>query len=316
MKAVVWEDRLVYREDYPRPRRGPGEALVRVELAGICNTDLEITRGYMGFRGVLGHEFVGFVEESERPELLRLRVVGEINCPCGACQLCLSGLGRHCPERTVLGIAGRDGAFAEYLTLPLANLWIVSPDIPDERAVFAEPVAACYEVLEQVHVQPVQTVVVLGDGKIGLLMAQILAQTGCEVLAAGHHREKLLILDRLGIPTVLSDALPPRTADVVIECTGSAEGLALAARTVRPRGTVVLKSTVAGETSVNMAPFVVDEITVVGSRCGPFPPALRALADTWLDTQSLITAEYPLAKAEEAFAEASRPGALKVLLRP
>ena len=316
MNAVVWDGTLGYREDCPSPRAAAGEALVRVRLAGICNTDLEITRGYMAFRGVPGHEFVGNVVECGQPDLVGRRVVGEINCPCGDCAYCRRGLGHHCPERTVLGIAGRDGAFAEYLTLPVANLWPVPEGLPDEQAVFVEPLAACYEILEQVHVRPGQAVVVLGDGKLGLLAAQVLAQAGGDVLAVGHHEEKLAILARRGIRTRLAAALPARMADVVVECTGAAEGLALAAQVVRPRGTIVLKSTVAVPGVVPLAPLVVDEITVVGSRCGPFGPALGALAAGKVDVVSLIAAEYPLAAAAEAFAHAARRGTLKVLLRP
>jgi len=316
VNAVVWDGTLGYREDCPSPRAAAGEALVRVRLAGICNTDLEITRGYMAFRGVPGHEFVGNVVECGQPDLVGRRVVGEINCPCGDCAYCRRGLGHHCPERTVLGIAGRDGAFAEYLTLPVANLWPVPEGLPDEQAVFVEPLAACYEILEQVHVRPGQAVVVLGDGKLGLLAAQVLAQAGGDVLAVGHHEEKLAILARRGIRTRLAAALPARMADVVVECTGAAEGLALAAQVVRPRGTIVLKSTVAVPGVVPLAPLVVDEITVVGSRCGPFGPALGALAAGKVDVVSLIAAEYPLAAAAEAFAHAARRGTLKVLLRP
>lgn len=316
MKALVWDGRLTYREDYAAPALSQGEALVRVTLAGICNTDLEITRGYAAFRGVLGHEFVGVVERSDRPELVGRRVVGEINAACGACSWCAAGQGRHCPQRTVLGIAGRDGAFAEYLRLPERNLVVVPETVSDRQAVFTEPLAACFEVPEQVHLQPGWKVAVLGDGKLGLLMAQVAALLGCEVVAAGRHPEKLAILARRDIATASPGDLAPRSFDLAIDCTGSAGGLAAAAALVRPRGTVVLKSTVAGTSELNLAPFVVDEITVVGSRCGPFGPALRALAAGRVAVEALISAEYPLSRAAEAFAHAQRKGTLKVLLRP
>ena len=289
---------------------------MRVTLAGICNTDLEITRGYMAFRGVPGHEFVGIVEEADsRPDLVGARVVGEINCGCGHCEWCLSGLSRHCPTRTVLGIAGRDGAFAEYLRLPVANLWPVPDNVDNAAAVFTEPLAACFEVLEQIHVLPGWRVAVLGDGKLGLLMAQVAALPGCEVTAFGKHPERLAFLATRGISTATPGAQAEGKWDVVVECTGKAEGLALAKDLVKPRGTVVLKTTVAGKSEIALAPFVVDEVTVIGSRCGPFAPALRALANNTVDVRPLVSATYPLSEAERAFVHAAR-GALKVLLAP
>jgi len=303
------------REDYPRPVPPPGEALVRVRLAGICNTDLEIVRGYMGFRGVLGHEFVGTVEEAEDRSLIGQRVVGEINAYCGECPTCQAGRPTHCPHRTTLGIWGRDGAFAEYLTLPVRNLHTVPDAISDEEAVFTEPLAAALEILEQVHLRPTDRVVVLGDGKLGLLVAQVLALMGCDLLAVGRHREKLAILARRGIPTVLESEAEGLAADVVVECTGRPEGFAAARRILRPRGTLVLKSTYHGRVEADLTGLVVDEITLVGSRCGPFPPALRMLERGLVDVRSLISAVYPLAQGVEAFARAAEPGVLKVLLR-
>lgn len=316
MQALVYDgEALQLREDYPRPVPPPGEALVRVRLAGICNTDLEIVRGYMGFRGVLGHEFVGTVEEAEDRSLIGQRVVGEINAYCGECPTCRAGRPTHCPHRTTLGIWERDGAFAEYLTLPVRNLHAVPDGISDEEAVFTEPLAAALEILEQVHLRPTDRVVVLGDGKLGLLVAQALALTGCDLLTVGRHREKLAILARRGIPTLLEAEAEGLAADVVVECTGRPEGFAAARRILRPRGTLVLKSTYYGYVEADLTGLVVDEITLVGSRCGPFPPALRLLQHGLVDVRSLISAVYPLARGVEAFTRAAEPGVLKVLLQ-
>ncbi|MCX8066661.1 MAG: alcohol dehydrogenase catalytic domain-containing protein [Anaerolineae bacterium] len=316
MLALVFDgERLLLQGDYPRPVPPVGEALVRVRLAGICNTDLEIVRGYMGFRGVLGHEFVGVVEEAEDRSLAGRRVVGEINAYCGECPTCRAGRPTHCPNRTTLGIWGRDGAFAEYLTLPVRNLHVVPDEVPDEAAVFTEPLAAALEVLEGVHLRPTDRVVVLGGGKLGLLVAQALALTGCDLLVVGHHREKLAILARRGIPTMLESETEGLSADVVVECTGRPEGFAAARRILRPRGTLVLKSTYHGRVEADLTGLVVDEITLVGSRCGPFPPALRLLQRGLVDVQSLVSEIYPLSRGLEAFARAAQPGVLKVLLR-
>jgi threonine dehydrogenase-like Zn-dependent dehydrogenase len=316
VQALVYDGEVLQlREDYPRPVPPPGEALVRVRLAGICNTDLEIVRGYMGFRGVLGHEFVGTVEEAEDRSLIGQRVVGEINAYCGECPTCRAGRPTHCPHRTTLGIWGRDGAFAEYLTLPVRNLHTVPDAISDEEAVFTEPLAAALEILEQVHLRPTDRVVVLGDGKLGLLVAQVLALMGCDLLAVGRHREKLAILARRGIPTLLEAEAEGLAADVVVECTGRPEGFAAARRILRPRGMLVLKSTYHGGVEADLTGLVVDEITLVGSRCGPFPPALRLLQRGLVDVQPLISAVYPLDRGMEAFARAAEPGVLKVLLQ-
>ncbi|HID86331.1 MAG TPA: alcohol dehydrogenase, partial [Anaerolineae bacterium] len=290
-------------------------ALVRVSLAGICNTDLEITRGYMGFRGVLGHEFVGVIEVCEEPALVGQRVVGEINAACGECPICRMGLPTHCPNRTVLGILGRDGAFAEALTLPIGNLHPVPDSITDEEAVFVEPLAAALEILEQVHVHPTDRVVVLGDGKLGLLVAQVLALTGCDLTAVGHHPEKLAILERRGVDARLSDEALDIKADIAVECTGHPSGFAAARAMVRPRGVIVVKSTFHGTLEMDLSGLVVDEVTVVGSRCGPFPPALRLLERKLVDVRSLISAVYPLDEGVDAFQRAEERGTLKVLLR-
>jgi threonine dehydrogenase-like Zn-dependent dehydrogenase len=287
-----------------------------VKPAGICNTDLEITRGYLGFHGVLGHEFVGLVEECAEPRLLGQRVVGEINCYCGVCPTCLEGRPTHCPERTTLGIAGRHGAMAEYCLLPLRNLHRVPDNVSDGQAVFVEPLAAALEILEQVHVLPTQRVVVLGDGKLGLLVAQVLRLTGCDLLAVGRHADKLALLKPLGIATRLATEISDTQADVVVDCSGHPDGFALARGIVKPRGTLVLKSTFFGQNEVNMTSIVVDEVSIVGSRCGPFAPALRLLASQLVDVESLIAATYPLGEALAAFERARSRGSLKVLLRP
>ncbi len=316
MRAVVLEEGLTLR-DVPLPPCRPGEARIRVLLAGVCNTDLELKKGYNGFRGIPGHEFVGLVEECEDPGWRGRRVVGEINCGCGACSECARGDARHCPGRTTLGISHRDGAFAEFLTLPIRNLWPVPAELPDRVAVFTEPVAAAYEILEQVHLAPGERVTVLGDGKLGLLVAQVLAGTGCDLLVVGRHAEKLAILQALGIPTRTSSQWSPAgDQDVVVEATGTADGLNQALEAVRPRGRVVLKSTVAASTTVNLAALVVREVTLVGSRCGPFAPALRALVSGAVHVESLIQSEHPLSRALEALEEAAGRGALKVLIRP
>ncbi len=315
MRAVLFDGNLKLSSDYPAPKRQPGESLIRVKLAGICNTDLEITKGYMGYSGVLGHEFVGVVEESDEPRLRNKRVVGEINIGCNECEACTSGMRTHCSSRTVLGIMGRDGAMADLCALPDSNLHEVPEAVPDEAAVFCEPLAAAFEILAQVPVEPDQKTVVLGDGKLGLLVAQVLKTTGADVLLLGHSSEKLLLARNWGVRTALADELRAETADVVVDCTGSTDGFATALGIVRPRGTIVVKTTVAERFSINLAPLVINEITVVGSRCGPFEPALNALADGSVRVREMITDIFPLVRAPEAFERASRREAIKVLLR-
>jgi len=288
------------------------EVRVRVSLAGICNTDLELVKGYMGFRGVLGHEFVGVVEDG--PENWRgQRVVGEINFACGSCENCERGLGRHCPTRRVMGIDGADGALAELVTIPVSNLHVIPDAVEDDIAVFTEPLAAAFEILEQVEVEEGQDCVVLGDGKLGLLIAQVLHRAGARVVAVGRHPSKLAILERRDIETVLAADWSPSPTSLVVEATGSAAGFALAVAATRPRGTLVLKSTVAGHTTADLAPLVINEIAIVGSRCGPFPPALRALAENTLDVRSLVSDQVPL---HDALRRAAEPGTLKVLVEP
>jgi threonine dehydrogenase-like Zn-dependent dehydrogenase len=315
MRALWLEDRQIrFRDDVPRPVPGPGEARIRVRLAGICNTDLELVRGYYPFAGVPGHEFVGEVEEaSSAPEWVGRRVVGEINAACGRCEACARGERTHCERRTVLGIKGRDGALAEHLVLPVQNLHAVPDAVPDDVAVFTEPLAAALRVTEQVPLSPELRVVVLGDGKLAQLVAQALAAR-CALLVIGRHPEKLGHLARRGIATSVGPPKGLRPADVVVECTGQPGGFALARQLVRPRGTIVLKSTYHGDTTLNLSSVVVDEVSLIGSRCGPFAPALGLLSAGSVDVASLVHARFPLVRAEDAFVEAARPGVLKVLV--
>ena len=314
MRALIYDGQLRLVEDYPRPEPSPEEALVQVKLAGICNTDLEIVRGYMGFQGVLGHEFVGVVEECADGSLVGRRVVGEINCYCGECPTCRAGAPTHCPNRTTLGIWRRDGAFADYLSLPVTNLRPVPDSVSDEEAVFVEPLAAALEILEQVQVRPTDRVIVLGDGKLGLLVAQVLGLMGCDLVVGGRHQEKLAILQRRGVDARLADEMPTEKADLVVECTGHPSGFAAARGLLKPRGTLVLKNTFHGDVEVNLSMLVVDEITLVGSRCGPFAPALRLLERGLVDVESLVSATYPLDGGLAAFEQAQKKGMLKVLL--
>lgn len=318
MRALVFDHGLRVAE-VPTPVAGAGEALIRVRRAGICNTDVEIARGYMGFRGVLGHEFVGevvSVADVRDGAWVGRRVAGEINLGCGACARCHAGLARHCATRAVLGILGRDGALAEYVTLPVRNLHAVPDAVDDDLAAFIEPVAACFEVLEQIRVEPDARVLVLGDGKLGQMIAQVLRGTGCDLTLVGRHARKLALARAHGVRAVSSEEAIAGDADVVVEATGAPAGLDRALSLVRPRGTVVLKSTFHGAPTVATARIVIDEVRVVGSRCGPFAPAIRALADGRVDPRGMIDARYGLGDAEEAFAHAQRAGVLKVLIDP
>ena len=303
-------------EDYVEPEPPPGEARIRTTIAGICNTDLEVVRGYAGFQGVLGHEFVGIVDQAGDPALVGQRVVGEINAACRVCPTCRAGRPTHCPARTALGIRGRDGVFADYFCLPVHNLHPVPDTVSDSKAVFTEPLAAACEILEQIHLRPTDRAVVLGDGKLGLLVAQVLALTGCELTAIGRHKEKLALLAARGIHTQVGDENLDGGADLVVECTGRAEGFETARRLVRSRGTLVLKSTYHGLVQTDLSRLVVDEVRAMGSRCGPFGPALRLLAQDLVEVTSLVEAEYSLDQALTAFDHAGRRGALKVLVRP
>ncbi|MCG3210828.1 MAG: Erythritol/L-threitol dehydrogenase [Anaerolineae bacterium] len=315
MRALWFDGRLQLQTDTPPPEPPPGEALIRTQLAGICNTDVEIVRGYKGFSGILGHEFVGFVERADSaPELVGRRVVGEINAYCGECATCRRGQPTQCPSRTTLGMNRRHGAMADYFTLPAKLLYSVADSLPDEWAVFVEPLAAACQILEQVTIKPTDRVVVLGDGKLGLLVAQVLQLTGCQLLVIGKHPGKLDILRRRGIATRLVAEPVTGYADVVVEVTGSAAGFAAACQLLRPRGMLVLKSTFHGDVQLDLSRLVVDEITVVGSRCGPFPAALRLLEQRLVDVEPLIHATYSLADGLAAFERAVEPGVLKVLL--
>jgi threonine dehydrogenase-like Zn-dependent dehydrogenase len=315
MRGLWLENRqLQLRGDLPRPEVRDGETLVRVLLAGICNTDIELTRGYYPFAGIPGHEFVGVVEEG--PAALRgRRVVGEINAVCHQCNTCRAGRTSHCERRTVLGIVHRNGAFAEYLTLPAENLHPVPESISDEEAVFIEPLAAALEIQQQVRIGQADRVLVVGDGKLGQLVARTLALTGCELSVAGRYLEKRALLEREGIRTVSAHEVTPRAFDIAVECSGNSEGFALARKGLRPRGTLVMKSTYAGDLTLNASSLVVDEITLVGSRCGPFQAALQLLAGRTIDPRPLIHARHALDDAIAAFTTAQRPGALKVIVR-
>jgi len=294
------------------------ETLVRVLLSGICNTDLEIAHGYAGFNGTIGHEFVGLVEESSDRALVGRRVVGEINAGCGKCDQCRAGDSRHCPNRTVLGIHGRDGAHAEFLQLPAINLLPVPENIPDEHAVFTEPLAAACGVLERVKISTSDRVAVIGDGKLGLLCAQVLALSGAPTLLIGKHSSKLRIAERRGIEiaTPKQAAKRKRQFDVVVEASGAASGFGLALDLLRPKGQLVLKSTFHAKTELDAARIVVDEISIVGSRCGRFSPALDLLKKSAIDVDSLISEEYPLSNGVHAMRRAATRGVMKVLLRP
>jgi threonine dehydrogenase-like Zn-dependent dehydrogenase len=314
MKALWLENKhLQLRTDLPIPEVSPGEALVRVVRAGICNTDLELLKGYYPYSGILGHEFVGIVEQGPS-QLVGKRVVGDINAVCGNCHFCRSGQPTHCENRTVLGIVNRNGAFGEYLTLPVENLHPVPESVPTDVATFTEPLAAALEIQQQVQVRPDDRVLVVGDGKLGQLVAQTLALTGCNLLVVGRHQEKLANLAARGIKTGLADAVTDRSFDLSVECTGNPEGFAIARRALRPRATLVLKSTYAGQLTFDASSLVVDEITLIGSRCGSFPPALQLLAENRVDVEPLIHARYSLSEGLAAFDRAQKRGVLKVLL--
>ena len=319
MNALLFDHRLSLATDYPRPTARAGESLIRILQSGICNTYLELMRGYMAFSGVLGHEFVGIVEVSDEAALIGARVVGEINAWCGECPTCAAGNRSHCPHRTTLGIDRRDGCHADYTRLPNHNLLPVPEGVSNDEAVFVEPLAAACEILEQIQIAPTDRVVVIGDGKLGLLVAQVLALTGCDLQVIGRHAEKLAILSARGIRTEVvargaESQLPDGSVDIVVECTGNAQGFATARRLVRPRGTIVLKSTYHGDLAINMSMIVVDEIRLLGSRCGPFAPALRLLAQKRVDVTPLIAARYPLTDGVAAMEHAAQRGTLKVLL--
>lgn len=318
MKAVVFDNNLKLISDYNMPVPKSGEALIKVLMAGICNTDFEITKGYMGYNGILGHEFVGIVESvnSEDKTLVGKRVVGEINCGCGECEYCKTGLERHCFNRQTLGIWQKDGCMAEYVTMPIKNLLVVPDNISDEEAVMVEPLAAALEILEQLHIRPDANVLVLGDGKLGLTIALALSGAGLNVTQVGKHTNKLAITSQQGVKTLLlKDLQITKTWDVAVEATGSINGFETALSLTKPRGILVLKSTVASGKEFNFAPIVVDEITILGSRCGQFEPALRLLEQKRINFKPLITDVYEIDNAIEAFEKNKAKESIKVLIK-
>jgi len=319
MKAIIFDGALKFVDDYPVPEPGEQEALVRVSMAGICNTDVEITKGYLGFRGIMGHEFVGIVEKA--PEyaagFIHRRVVGEINNGCNTCDYCKAGLQKHCSSRTTLGIQGKDGIFAEHAVLPVSNLHVVPESVSDEEAVFIEPLAAAYEIQEQIVIKPAHAILVLGDGKLGLLCALVLNRSGAQVTLAGKHDQKLKIAGNQQIQTVNIETETlgkEKKYDIVVEATGSAEGFETALQYVKPRGIIVMKSTIASLQKINLAPLVIDEVTLIGSRCGPFEAAIQALAQKQIDVKPLISGIYTARDAEDAFKAAMKKENLKIII--
>lgn len=320
MKAIVFDKELKLDNNYPKPVPQKGEALIRVTLAGICNTDYEITKGYMGYVGVLGHEFVGVVEEvnSDDKSLIGKRVVAEISYGCNApeCEWCAKKNYRHCPNRHTIGIWKKDGCMAEYLTVPTNILFEVPDNVTDEQAVFVEPLAAACEILEQLHIEPMSKILVLGDGKLGLTTALTLNAHNLDVLLVGKHQNKLDIAKAQGVKTqLLSEFTPEKKYDVVVEATGSASGFETSMSLTKPRGVLVLKSTVASGKELNLAPIVIDEITVLGSRCGQFPPALRLLENHRIDFTPFITKTYSIDESLEAFEANKAKESLKILIK-
>ncbi len=317
MRAAVFRDgKLELVQDYPVPIPAKGEALIKVLSAGICATDLEIFKGYMSFEGVAGHEFVGQVVRTSQASLADRRVVGQINCVCGQCDMCSSGLSNHCRNRTVLGIAGRDGAFAEYLVLPQENLHVIDEKLTDEQGVFVEPLAAAGQIVKQVSIDKRWKIAVLGDGRLGLLACQVLARENGTVMLVGKHRHKLLVADKKGIRVSLVDEVVGRNDyDLVVDCTGSPTGLKLAVKMVRPRGTIILKTTIAGPIECDLSPLVINEVHLIGSRCGTFSDAIESLSKGEIDRSGLISRTFPLERIEEALEFAAEPESIKVLLR-
>ena len=315
MRAIVFDKQVRFDRAYPDPTPGEGECLVQVHLAGICATDLQIIEGYMDFRGVPGHEMVGTVVAGSR-DWRGKRVASEINCVCRKCDMCLSGLSPHCRNRTVVGIQGRDGCFADLLAVPERNLHEVPEAVSDEEAVFIEPLAAAYQVVKQVPIEPRMNVAVVGSGRLGLLVAQVLATTGCRLEVVGRNPRTLELCEKKRIIARPVEEVAPRADhDVVVECSGAPEGLKLALELVRPRGTIVLKSTYAGQAAPNLAPAVVNEVIMVGSRCGPFPDAINALVRKQIDVRSMISRTLPIEQGLEALEAASKPDRVKMLLK-
>lgn len=319
MRALVFNNKLELKNDYAKPIPKTNEALVKVRLVGICNTDYEITKGYMGYNGILGHEFVGVVEEinGDDKSLLGKRVVGEINLGCKNCDYCARGLERHCPNRQTLGIFNKDGCFADYVTLPLSNLLEVDDKISDETAVFVEPLAAALEILEQLHIKPYEKVCVLGDGKLGLITALALNASNIDVTLIGKHQNKLDIAKEQNVKTMLLENLTQennKSFNVVVEATGRVSGFETSINLVKPRGILVLKSTIATGKELNLAPIVIDEITVLGSRCGQFDPALRLMGKNIIDFSKLISSKLSFNDAIIGFEKNKEKDTIKILL--
>lgn len=315
MQALWLENQQIEMRDVRKPER-PDEALIRIRKAGICSTDLELVKGYYPYTGVLGHEFVGEVVDAPEKEWIGQRVVGEINAACGTCEQCRAGRPTHCDKRTVLGINNRNGVFTEYTILPVENLHRVPDSVADDQAVFTEPLAAALEIQYQTHIRPTDRVLLIGAGRLGQLIAQTLALTGCGLSVLARHANQRNLLTERRIRTIAEDEIQIRHWDVVVEATGSPDGFNLARKAIRPRGTLVMKSTYKGEISVTFSSLVVDEITVLGSRCGPFEPALRLLENGEVDPTVLISERFKLGHAVQAFEQAAQPGVLKVLLEP
>jgi threonine dehydrogenase-like Zn-dependent dehydrogenase len=313
MKSLWLENNQISLRDLTPPHKS-GEALIKIRKAGICSTDLELVKGYYPYTGILGHEFVGEVVEAQDASWIGQRVVGEINVVCNECEQCLNGRSTHCENRTVLGIVNRDGTFAEFTTLPIANLHRVPASVPDEMAVFTEPLAAALEIQEQINIKPTDRVLLIGAGRLGQLIAQTLALTGCDLRVVARHAHQQNLLNARGIRIISEEDIQPWRWDVVVEATGSPSGFALARKAIRPRGTLVMKSTYKGEMSVNFSSIVVDEINIIGSRCGPFEPALRLMESRQVDPTVLIADEFKLENALKAFERAAETGVLKVLM--
>lgn len=315
MKALWLENNQLDLRDIPQTRK-PNEALIKIRKAGICSTDLELVKGYYPYTGIIGHEFVGDVIEADDASWVGQRVVGEINAVCNECEQCLNRRPTHCEHRTVLGIVNRDGTFAEYTSLPIANLHRVPASVPDEMAVFTEPLAAALEIQDQIQVKPTDRVLLVGAGRLGQLIAQTLALTGCDLRVVARHEHQQNLLKKHGIKIIAEENVQPWRWDIVVEATGSPSGFSLARQAIRPRGTLVLKSTYKGEMSVNFSSIVVDEINIVGSRCGPFEPALRLMESKQVDPTVLIDSEFSLGNVLKAFEHAAETGVLKVLVQP
>jgi alcohol dehydrogenase len=315
MRAVVFDGELRFVTDYPVPKTLPGWAQIRVQKAGICKTDMEIIKGYMGFNGILGHEFIGVVEQCDDTKWIGKRVVGEINAACGQCEWCAKKMGRHCPDRATLGIRSLDGCMSDYCILPVANLYEVPKTVPDDRAVLIEPLSAACEILEQLKIKGEERTVILGDGRLGILCCWVLSTVLSDVTLVGHHQEKLQLAAWRHIKTAVSSADVDTGADIVVDATGSGSGINEAMLLCRPHGTIVLKSTVASQGELNLALIVINELTLLGSRCGQFKDGLRML-ESYPDmpVERLITDRYPIEQAVEAFERSAQSDAVKVLL--